>query len=413
MRAVRCAWWIGHNLLFRGETGPARGWFARARRLLERERRDCVERGYVLIAALLEHLMAGEHEAAGATAVEITEIGDRFGDRDLVAIGLMEKGHAMVRQGRTEEGLRLVDETMVAVTTGELSPIVAGIVYCNTIAFCQSAYELRRAREWTAALTRWCAQQPEMVAHNGLCLVHRAQLMTLGGSWRGRAGRAPPAGRALHRGGAEQAGARPRRLRRGRAAPPPGRVRGGRGRLPRGQRARARAAAGAGAPAPGAGRRRLRGGGDPPRGGRDDPAARARGAPARIRRDDAGRRRSRGRAQRQPRARRDRRAARHRPAGGVGRPGARGGGDRRGRRSGRAGRVARRMRGVAGARRAVRGRSDPRAAGGHLPVAGRRGHGRARAGGGSRRPRSTGSRARPRLGRRSHRPRPWRRTPTA
>jgi DNA-binding CsgD family transcriptional regulator len=183
LRAVRCAWWIGHHFLFRGETAPARGWFARAQRLLERGRPDCVERGYVLIATLLEHVFGGDHEAARATAVEIAEIGERFGDRDLVAMGLMEQGHALVRQGRASEGLRLVDETMVAVTAGELSPIVAGIVYCNTIAFCQSVYELRRAREWTAALTRWCERQPDMVAHNGLCLVHRAQLMTLGGTW--------------------------------------------------------------------------------------------------------------------------------------------------------------------------------------------------------------------------------------
>jgi DNA-binding NarL/FixJ family response regulator len=181
--AVRCAWWIGHNFLFRGEMGPAKGWFARAQRLLERERRDCVERGYVLIAALLEHVFGGDHEAAHAVAVEISEIGERFGDQDLVAMGLMEQGHALVRRGRTREGLRLVDETMVAVTTGELSPIVAGIVYCNTIAFCQGVYELRRAQEWTATLTRWCDEQPDMVAHNGLCLVHRAQLMTLAGTW--------------------------------------------------------------------------------------------------------------------------------------------------------------------------------------------------------------------------------------
>ena len=98
----------------------------------------------------------------------------------------MEQGHALVRQGRTEEGLRLVDETMVAVTTGELSPVVAGIVYCNTIAFCRDVYELRRAREWTEALTRWCEQQPDMIAHKGLCLVHRAEIMTLGGAWRTR-----------------------------------------------------------------------------------------------------------------------------------------------------------------------------------------------------------------------------------
>jgi DNA-binding CsgD family transcriptional regulator len=184
LRAVRCAWWIGHNFLFRGEMAPATGWFARAQRLLGREQRDCVERGYVLIAALLEHVFGGDHEAALATAVEIAEIGECFGDQDLVAIGLMEQGHALLRQGRRQDGLRLVDETMVAVTTGQLSPIVAGILYCNTIAFCQGVYELGRAREWTAALTRWCDQQPDMVAHSGLCLVHRAQLMTLGGTWR-------------------------------------------------------------------------------------------------------------------------------------------------------------------------------------------------------------------------------------
>ena len=142
----RCAWWIGHNFLFGGETGPARGWFARARRLLEREERDCVERGYLLIPVLLEHGFSGDFEAAYATAAEAAAIGERFADQDLVAIALMEQGHALVKQGRAEEGLRLVDETMVAVTAGELSPIVAGIVYCNTIAFCRDAYELRRAR---------------------------------------------------------------------------------------------------------------------------------------------------------------------------------------------------------------------------------------------------------------------------
>jgi DNA-binding NarL/FixJ family response regulator len=182
-RAARCAWWIGHNLLFRGETAPAMGWFARGQRLLDREERDCVERGYLLIPFVLEHVFSGDHEAAHATAAQAGEIGERFGDPDLVAIALMEQGHALVKQGRVAEGLRLVDETMVAVTAGELSPVVAGLVYCNTIAFCRDVYELRRAREWTAALTRWCEQQPDMVTHQGLCLVHRAEIMTLAGAW--------------------------------------------------------------------------------------------------------------------------------------------------------------------------------------------------------------------------------------
>ena len=48
--AARCTWWIGHNLPFRGETARANGWFGRGDRLLDREGRDCVERGYLLIA---------------------------------------------------------------------------------------------------------------------------------------------------------------------------------------------------------------------------------------------------------------------------------------------------------------------------------------------------------------------------
>ncbi|MEV6236181.1 LuxR C-terminal-related transcriptional regulator [Lentzea sp. NPDC051838] len=183
MRALRCAFWVGHSLLFHGQMAPALGWFARARRLLERERGDVAERGYVLIADMLDHLIGGEAEAAGLVAAEIVEVGERFGDDDLVAMGMMEQGHSLVRLGRARDGLRLIDETMVAVTTGELSPIVAGIVYCNTISFCREVYQLRRVREWTAALTRWCAQQQEMVAHKGVCLVHRAEIMTLGGAW--------------------------------------------------------------------------------------------------------------------------------------------------------------------------------------------------------------------------------------
>jgi tetratricopeptide (TPR) repeat protein len=181
--AVRCAFWIGHSWLFRGESAPAFGWFARAQRLFDREQDDIAERGYVLVAEMLEHLSKGDASSAHETAVEIAGIGERFGDPDLVAIGLMEQGHALVRLGRAKEGVRLIDETMVAVTSGELSPIVAGIVYCNTIAFCRGVYQLRRVREWTVALTRWCEHQPQMVAQKGLCLVHRAEIMTLGGAW--------------------------------------------------------------------------------------------------------------------------------------------------------------------------------------------------------------------------------------
>jgi hypothetical protein len=145
MRAVRCAFWVGINLALRGETSRATGWLGRAQRLVEREEGECVERGYLLVPVVLRHEAIGDLETAYAGAASAAEIAERFGDADLLALAVHEQGLILVNQGRVEEGLRLVDEAMVAVTAGELSPIVTGIVYCSVISGCQEVYALRRA----------------------------------------------------------------------------------------------------------------------------------------------------------------------------------------------------------------------------------------------------------------------------
>ena len=182
LRAVHCAVWIGLNLASRGQIGPATGWLGRAQRLLANEG-DCAERGYLLLPRMFQHEAAGDFAAAAAAAGEAVRVGERFGDRDLFALAIHGQGHMLIRDGRVREGLALLDEGMVAVTAEELSPIVTGLVYCGVILACQEVYEVRRAREWTRALSDWWALQPDMVAFTGRCLVHRAEILQLDGFW--------------------------------------------------------------------------------------------------------------------------------------------------------------------------------------------------------------------------------------
>jgi DNA-binding NarL/FixJ family response regulator len=183
LRAARCAFWVGINLVQQGEKARASGWLARARRLVQREGTDCVEQGYLLIPTMFEREGQGDLDGAIATGAEAARIGERFGDPDLVALAVHAQGHLMITKGEVRDGLALADEAMLSVSTGELSPIPSGIVYCGVILACRAAYELRRAAEWTAALTKWCDEQPDMVAFTGQCLVHRTEIMHLRGAW--------------------------------------------------------------------------------------------------------------------------------------------------------------------------------------------------------------------------------------
>jgi DNA-binding CsgD family transcriptional regulator len=181
LRAIRCAFWIGAGLARRGKIAHANGWIGRAERLLAEAGGDPLEQGYLLLPSAFEQEADGDLAAAAALTAEAAAIGAAQGDADLVALAGHEQGHLLIKLGRPREGLRLLDESMLAVTNAELSPIVCGIVYCGAIVACRDAVDLRRAQEWTTALSGWCERQPDLVAFTGRCLTHRAELLQLRG----------------------------------------------------------------------------------------------------------------------------------------------------------------------------------------------------------------------------------------
>lgn len=181
-RAARCAFWLALSLLLRGDAAQANAWIARGQRLVED--RDSVERAYLLLPVIEQQLREGKLDAAVTASATAAAIGDRFREPDLAAAARHGQGRALIEQGQIPAGLALLDETMLAATAGELSPIMTGLMYCSVIEACREVQALSRAREWTFALSGWCDQQSEMVAFTGACLVHRAAIMQFHGDWR-------------------------------------------------------------------------------------------------------------------------------------------------------------------------------------------------------------------------------------
>lgn len=181
--AARCAGWMGMQLMFRGELAQAGGWFARGRRLADELAEPGAVQGLLLLPEGLGKLYGGDPAGALQVFSQVADFGQKFQDKDLSALGLLGTGQATLMLGHPDEGLRMFDEVMVAVTAGELSPVPSGIIYCAVIGNCHLAFDLARALQWTAALDRWCGGRPDMVTFSGQCQSHRAELFRLHGAW--------------------------------------------------------------------------------------------------------------------------------------------------------------------------------------------------------------------------------------
>ncbi len=166
--------------------GRARGAAGRAPwRRLRRAWLPAVPKAYFLL------FRKNDASASRDAAVEAVTISERFGDPELVSLGRAVHGQTLIALDEHEAGMALLDQAMLPVTSGQLSPMVTGIVYCTVIGCCQRVYAIDRSREWTMALETWCDAQPQLGAFTGLSRTslgdHAAPRRLAGGDRRGSA----------------------------------------------------------------------------------------------------------------------------------------------------------------------------------------------------------------------------------
>lgn len=168
---------------FRLRAAVATGWFALSYQLLADEP-DCVEKGYLAWVTATVLIVLGTPDPAPAlqSAGEVLDAGDRYGDRDLRAVGLTYRGYVLVHQGQVGEGLPLLDEAMAGAAAGTLGPLATAAVVCRTLSACVALHDYERAAQWLAAMDR-CAAEHALAGFPGDCRMHQAQVLLARGAW--------------------------------------------------------------------------------------------------------------------------------------------------------------------------------------------------------------------------------------
>ena len=182
--AARSASWLAFGLLQRGAIAPASGWFARAERILDEAHLDSVVRGFLLIPSAIQRIVQGDPR-------QVTPHSRRRPKSPAgLAIVIWRRWRAADAGGRSSasdsiaEGVALLDEAMVAVIAGDVTPVLAGDIYCIVLEACQETFDLRsRQRVDRFRSPQWCAAQPELVRYRGECLLYRAEVMQSAGKW--------------------------------------------------------------------------------------------------------------------------------------------------------------------------------------------------------------------------------------
>jgi DNA-binding NarL/FixJ family response regulator len=183
LAAAEAALWLGTQKIVQGDVAEGGGWIARAARIVAEDGTDSRAAAFLTVSSAFEAAAAGDLERAARISEECVRAARRLGSEQYAALSLHQQGQFLLAAGHTDEGLACLDEAMLGVASGACSAMVEGIIYCGVIEGCWSIYELTRAQQWTAAMTRWVAAQPDLGNFTGECKVRRAELKAFNGHW--------------------------------------------------------------------------------------------------------------------------------------------------------------------------------------------------------------------------------------
>lgn len=182
-RASRIALDVAYTLAQLNETARSSGWMSRAHRAAA-GMPDHPIHGYLEYVEFDMAFDRRDLETAERKAKAVNTRGGRSDDPTLAALGVLAQGRVLVRDGEILRGMAMLDEAMLAAVSEDLAPDWAGNIYCHLMAACEEIADLQRALEWTAAAARWSESLPGGSGpFDGICRLHRANLLQVRGEW--------------------------------------------------------------------------------------------------------------------------------------------------------------------------------------------------------------------------------------
>ncbi len=175
--ADRARWLAFLHGAVNGNLAVASGWMERAAALLE-DAEECAGHGWLVLDRAPFTDDADERHRLATAALAIAR---RFGDVDLEYDALSLLGESRVAAGRVGEGMKLLDQAMTAVSTGEVVGVVPiGDIYCRLLSACEIALDVSRAEEWMAVAGSFGAWSDFV---SPVCRTHYGGILIAIGRW--------------------------------------------------------------------------------------------------------------------------------------------------------------------------------------------------------------------------------------